>query len=68
LILDVTNPDHVRAAVQQVDELDVLINNAGIFRYDDLSDRAALDKHLAVNIFGSYALTQAFLPMLIRSQ
>ena len=68
LILDVTNPDHVCAAVQQVDDLDVLINNAGIFRYDDLSDRAALDQHLAVNLFGNYSLTQALLPMLIRSQ
>jgi NAD(P)-dependent dehydrogenase (short-subunit alcohol dehydrogenase family) len=26
-----------------------------------------LDRHLAVNLFGTYAVTQAFLPMLIRS-
>jgi short-subunit dehydrogenase len=36
--------------------------------YDDLSDRAALEQHLAVNLFGPYDVTQAFLPLLLRSQ
>ena len=35
--------------------------------YDDLSDRAALERHLAVNFFGPYDMTQAFLPQLTRS-
>ncbi len=35
--------------------------------YDDLSDRAALEQHLAVNLFGTYEVTQAFLPLLTRS-
>jgi len=29
------------------------------FLYDDLSDRAALEQHLDVNFFGTYAVTQA---------
>jgi NAD(P)-dependent dehydrogenase (short-subunit alcohol dehydrogenase family) len=68
LTLDVTNPAQIQAAVEQVGSLDILINNAGIALYEDLSDRAALERHLAVNLFGTYGLTQAFLPLLTRSQ
>src|SRR5256714_6356050 len=35
--LDVTSPSQIRAAVDMVDSLDVLVNNAGIALYDDLS-------------------------------
>jgi NAD(P)-dependent dehydrogenase (short-subunit alcohol dehydrogenase family) len=68
LTLDVTNAEQVEAAAERVDALDVLINNAGVAGYDDLSDRAALEQHLAVNLFGPYDVTQAFLPLLLRSQ
>ena len=67
LILDVTSAAQIQAAVEQIESLDVLINNAGIGLYDDLSDRAALERHLAVNLFGTYGVTQAFLPLLTRS-
>jgi NAD(P)-dependent dehydrogenase (short-subunit alcohol dehydrogenase family) len=67
LALDVTDPAQIEGAVGEVRSLDVLINNAGIALYDDLSDRAALEQHLAVNLFGTYAVTQAFLPLLVRS-
>jgi NAD(P)-dependent dehydrogenase (short-subunit alcohol dehydrogenase family) len=53
LALDVTSPEQVRAAADQIESLDILINNAGVFLYDDLSDRAALEQHLAVNLFGT---------------
>jgi short-subunit dehydrogenase len=36
--------------------------------FDDLSDRDALERHLAVNLFGTYGVTQAFLPLLTRSR
>ena len=68
LALDVTDAAQVQRAVGQVESLDVLINNAGIWLSDDLSDRAALDLHLAINFFGTYSVTQAFLPLLVRSQ
>jgi NAD(P)-dependent dehydrogenase (short-subunit alcohol dehydrogenase family) len=68
LALDVTNAAQIQAAVEQVESLDVLINNAGIALYDDLSDRAVLEQHLAVNLFGTYGVTQAFLPLLTRSR
>ena len=68
LALDVTDAAQVQRAAGQVESLDVLINNAGIWLSDDLSDRAALDLHLAINLFGTYGVTQAFLPLLVRSQ
>lgn len=67
VMLDVTNSEHIQAAVAQVGELDVLVNNAGISLLDDLSDRAAIEQHLAVNLYGTYGVTQAFLPLLTRS-
>jgi NAD(P)-dependent dehydrogenase (short-subunit alcohol dehydrogenase family) len=68
LTLDVTNAAQTQAAVERVESLDILINNAGLALYDDLSDRAALEQSLAVNLFGPYGVTQAFLPLLTRSR
>jgi NAD(P)-dependent dehydrogenase (short-subunit alcohol dehydrogenase family) len=68
VILDVTNAAQIRAAAERVDALDVLINNAGISVQNDLSDRAALERLLAVNLFGTYDVTQAFLPVLSGSR
>jgi NAD(P)-dependent dehydrogenase (short-subunit alcohol dehydrogenase family) len=68
LTLDVTNAAQTQAAVERVESLDILINNAGLSLYEDLSDRAALEQHLAVNLFGTYGVTQAFLPLLTRSR
>jgi NAD(P)-dependent dehydrogenase (short-subunit alcohol dehydrogenase family) len=66
--LDVTNAAHIQAAAGRVGSLDILINNAGLALYDDLSDRAALEQQLAVNLFGTYGVTQAFLPQLTASR
>jgi len=68
LTLDVTNPAQTTAAAEQVDALDVLVNNAGLALCEDLRDRAALERHLAVNLFGTYGVTQAFLPLLTGSR
>jgi NAD(P)-dependent dehydrogenase (short-subunit alcohol dehydrogenase family) len=68
LTLDVTSAAQIQAAVQRVEFLDILINNAGLALFDDLSDRAVLEQHLAVNLFGTYGVTQAFLPLLARSR
>jgi NAD(P)-dependent dehydrogenase (short-subunit alcohol dehydrogenase family) len=67
LPLDITNQDQVRAAAAQVESLDILVNNAGTFEFDDLGDRDALERHLSVNLFGTYRVTQAFLPALVHS-
>jgi len=68
LNLDVTDAAQIRAAAESIGSLDILVNNAGIALYDDLSERAALEQHLAVNFFGTYGVTQAFLPLLTGSQ
>lgn len=68
LILDVTDKAQVEAAAKAVDALDILVNNAGISLLNDLSDRAALERLLAVNLFGTYSVTQAFLPRLTRGE
>jgi NAD(P)-dependent dehydrogenase (short-subunit alcohol dehydrogenase family) len=67
VILDVTDPAQIQAAVDSVESLDILINNAGVSVPDDLSDRAAFERHLAVNLYGTLDVTQAFLPLLTRS-
>jgi NAD(P)-dependent dehydrogenase (short-subunit alcohol dehydrogenase family) len=68
LVFDLTDAAQIRAAAGKVESLDVLVNNAGIAQYDDLSDPSAIEQHLAVNLFGSYAVSQAFLPLLTRSR
>jgi NAD(P)-dependent dehydrogenase (short-subunit alcohol dehydrogenase family) len=67
LTLDVTNTSQIQEAVAKVDTLDVLINNAGIALYDDLSDFDVIEQHLAVNLFGSLRMSRAFLRLLRRS-
>jgi NAD(P)-dependent dehydrogenase (short-subunit alcohol dehydrogenase family) len=68
LTLDVTNASQIQAAAERVESLDILINNAGVSPFDDLSDRRVLEQQLAVNLFGPYDVTQAFLPLLTRSR
>src|SRR5438477_2615349 len=68
LTLDVTNGSQIQRAVDEVDTLDVLINNAGIAIYDDLSNLDVLEQHLAVNFLGLLKVTNAFLPLLKRSK
>ena len=67
LALDVTDRAQIQAAAGQIESLDLLINNAGVALYDDLTDRAAVEHSLAVNFFGMYDVTQAVLPLLTRS-
>jgi len=66
--LDVTDPAQIQTAVDEVDCLDILVNNAGLALYDDLSDPVALEQQLAVNLFGTLGVTQAFLPLLTHSR
>ncbi len=68
LALDITDPGQIQAAAQQIAGLDLLINNAGVSLPDDLGGRHPLEHHLAVNLYGTWDVTQAFLPALERSQ
>ena len=68
LTLDVTNAAQIERAASEVNSLDVLINNAGIALYDDLSNVDVIEQHLAVNLFGSLKMSRVFLPALRRSK
>jgi NAD(P)-dependent dehydrogenase (short-subunit alcohol dehydrogenase family) len=66
--LDVTDAGQIRAAAERIGSLDLLVNNAGIVAFDDLTDPAVLERMLAVNFYGVRDVTQAFLPKLIESR
>jgi len=77
LEIDVTKSDSIRQAVAQVERdfgrLDILINNAGVLLHDE--DKKISDQPLDVwrktfetNFFGLIATTQAFLPLLRKSE
>lgn len=68
LTLDVTNAAQIQRAVENVERLDMLINNAGVDLRDDLSNRGGIERHLAVNLFGTYGVTEAFLPLVSASR
>jgi NAD(P)-dependent dehydrogenase (short-subunit alcohol dehydrogenase family) len=70
LVLDVTNAASIADAARQVENLDVLVNNAGISV--DLNpvtetDVNAFRRAYETNVFGVVGATNAFLPALRRS-
>ncbi|UWZ83494.1 SDR family NAD(P)-dependent oxidoreductase [Occallatibacter riparius] len=66
--LDVTDRSQITEAVSRLNRLDILINNAGIAIYDDLSSADVIKTHLAVNLLGPYEMTRACLPLLKQSK
>ncbi|KAI0848780.1 NAD(P)-binding protein [Daldinia vernicosa] len=72
MVLDVTSQDSINKAVAHVSKLtdgklDVLINNAGVLHVMPFAhtDVAAARRVLDVNVLGVFAVTQAFIPLLI---
>ena len=66
--LDVTDAAQIQAAVEQRRVARCPHQQAGLDLHGELSDRVLLERHLAVNLFGTYGVTQAFLPLLTRSR
>lgn len=72
ILLDVTKPDQVEAAVKTIRaalgnrRLSGLLNNAGIAKMGPLAIQPLEDfeAHFAVNVFGMLRVTQAFVPLL----
>ncbi|PKP80955.1 MAG: short-chain dehydrogenase [Alphaproteobacteria bacterium HGW-Alphaproteobacteria-18] len=72
ILLDVTKPDQVEAAVRTISaalgnrRLSGLLNNAGIAKMGPLAIQPLEDfeAHFAVNVFGMLRVTQAFVPLL----
>lgn len=67
-LADLSRLSEVTALSQAIttnhEQLDVVINNAGIFRTDDTFTEDGLDIRFAVNTFAPYLLTQRLLPLL----
>ena len=55
------------AVTEKHPSLDVLINNAGVFRVADTITKGGLDVRFAVNTIAPYRLTQQLLPLLGKS-
>ena len=74
--LDVADDNSINKAFKsiqsQIDKLDVLINNAGIYPDEGVNiltiDRELLDKTLNTNTFGAIRMVQELLPLLKKSQ
>ncbi len=64
--LDLTDADEIEAACEVVDELDVLVHNAGVFIPGHVAESNADEWRatFAVNVFGAVELTLALLPAL----
>ncbi len=65
--LDVTEPDQVAAAAARLRDVNVVVNNAGVFRggdalADDLDE--ALRTVMETNVYGLLAVSRAFAPVL----
>jgi 2-hydroxycyclohexanecarboxyl-CoA dehydrogenase len=69
VLLDVTDPDSARAAVDGAGGLDVLVNNAGMdeFSFFTDTDPGLWERVLAVNLKGVLACTHAALPGMQRA-
>lgn len=64
LPLDVTNDESIEHLVAQVDDIDVLVNNAGIAAVSTLenTDMSTIKNVFETNTFGPIAMIKAFLP------
>jgi NADP-dependent 3-hydroxy acid dehydrogenase YdfG len=67
--LDLTDDDSIAAGVEVIDELDVLVHNAGVAVFDHVADSDADDWRTSfeVNVIGPLTLTKALLPALRRA-
>ncbi len=69
LVLDVTNAEQIVAAAEAATDVDLLINNAGVAAhgngaFTDPTWLTAGRQEMEVNVFGTFAVTQAFAPIL----
>ncbi|MGW6933311.1 SDR family NAD(P)-dependent oxidoreductase [Lentzea sp. NPDC054927] len=67
IVADVANIDDVRKLAEEVGEVDVLVNNAGIFPFSPTPEQS-LDGYqqvFDVNVRGTYFLTAALVPAMV---
>jgi NAD(P)-dependent dehydrogenase (short-subunit alcohol dehydrogenase family) len=70
ILLDVTDGDAIARAAERIEQLDALVNNAGIAIAMPLEFIPVdeLRRQLEINVVGQIAVTQAFLPQLRESR
>jgi NAD(P)-dependent dehydrogenase (short-subunit alcohol dehydrogenase family) len=71
LVLDVTDTASIVDAAKQIQDLDVLVNNAGVMIDGNRATDADIDsfrRTYETNVFGVVAVTNAFLPALRHSR
>jgi NAD(P)-dependent dehydrogenase (short-subunit alcohol dehydrogenase family) len=66
LVADITDPAGLDAVLGQIEALDILVNNAGAAESAPFArtERALVERMLAVNLCGAFAVTQRLLPKL----
>ena len=66
LALDLTDPESIRRAAAQAQDVDILINNAGISTYQPLiaGDLTKIALELNTHFYGTLHVTRAFAPVL----
>ncbi len=71
-VADFSDLDAVRKMAEQIKteipKLDILINNAGIFKTKEIQNTNGLDIRIVVNYLAPYVLTNALLPLLKKSE
>lgn len=70
VVIDLSKPETIRAAAEQANDVNLVINNAGVLKTaGPLSDDAfeALDFEIDVNVKGLMRMAQAFAPILRRN-
>jgi 3-oxoacyl-[acyl-carrier protein] reductase len=74
VVMDLADPDSIRAglarALARLEGLDLLVNNAGIFKVAPLAELPLeqWESMLRINLTGPFVLTQAALPALLESR
>jgi NAD(P)-dependent dehydrogenase (short-subunit alcohol dehydrogenase family) len=68
--LDVTDPEQIAAAADACGDVNLLINNAGVFRTGPLLGTPTIQnarEEIETNLFGTLSMTRAFAPILGRN-
>ncbi|MBN8236072.1 SDR family oxidoreductase [Halobacillus kuroshimensis] len=70
IVCDITTPSSIASAVENIDHVDVLINNAGIGIFGELSSysESDIEQLLGTNVKGTVLMTQAALSLLQQSE
>lgn len=67
LQVDLADPQSIVAAAQTATDVEIVINNAGVFKQSNLLDEsaiAALEFEMDINMYGLIRMAQAFAPIL----